>query len=232
MKLIYTLFSCLFTLHSFAVDFVSKGVDDYAEDIPFEAVALVLIAADCGSLLCLEKLLDAFPVLVNALSTCGSTPLYLATEGNHHQCVELLLKKGATNETDYVDTISSEKGFTALYIAAEFGCVESLMLLARAFSKDIDEKSPNGATPLFAASREGHYECVKILLVCGAKKNILCVDEDRDLTPYEIAHYENHQNVAQLIKSYLSKKGKVIRRPQPNRGKKRTRIDVMPNLSE
>lgn len=176
--------------------------DNTIDDLTLlEARILILKSADVGDLSCLKPALDLFPRLVNTQSTCGSTPLYLASESNHVACVNYLIQKGAANETQYTCCYGGKIGFSPLYIAAENGHTESLTLLIKRFPHDINKKSPSGATPLFVAAQNGHLECVKILLNNGADKNINFSDTLGNITPLETAKLNNFEDIINLLKN-------------------------------
>ncbi|KAJ0245401.1 Serine/threonine-protein phosphatase 6 regulatory ankyrin repeat subunit [Hirschfeldia incana] len=61
-------------------------------------LSAVHLAAANGNLSALEILLAAYPELVHAKTVIKETPLFFAVKNNHLECVELLLKCGASSE--------------------------------------------------------------------------------------------------------------------------------------
>lgn len=90
---------------------------------------------------------------------------------------------------------------TQLLFAAENGHVEKLhALLAQ---KDVKVDCPNSAavTALFLAAKEGHEECVKLLLEAGASVDGIGL-ENTALSPLWVATYAGHKNcVDRLVKA-------------------------------
>ena len=60
-------------------------------------------------------------------------------------------------------------------------------------------RTDNGATPLFAASQEGHTKVVEMLLGAGADVNKATTDTGA--TPLYIALRGNHRDVAELLEA-------------------------------
>ncbi|MGO0308224.1 ankyrin repeat domain-containing protein [Endozoicomonas acroporae] len=137
--------------------------------------------------------------LLNATDDGGQTPLQLARQQNHQKVAVLLrdaLQKPA--QTARLDSIipeafdqpcssklpaaqpgtskneTSEVSAQPLHRVAKEGNIESLArLLMTTPDILVNEKNNNGWTPLFAAARYGHAECVKILLTAKGMKIIL-----------------------------------------------------------
>lgn len=119
--------------------------------------ALHLLASQ-GKIDMLEHCL--FLLDVKAKTKLGMSALHLAI-GNP-KMLSLLIGAGVENEAD-------SSGRLALHVASSLGAsyLESAAILCRAFPKDMDEKSQEGATALMLAAKHNHPEMVSLLLGLG-----------------------------------------------------------------
>ena len=112
---------------------------------------------------CLAILVGA-GIKVNVRDEKGITPLLLAAQQGHDQCLDILVKSGA-------DVNRPLKGFTPLHLAAMYGhniCVEQLITEG----VDVEEISQSYRfTPLQLAVRNGCKICTKLLVQAGAGVN-------------------------------------------------------------
>eukprot|EP00520_Triparma_pacifica_P003851 CAMPEP_0118642770 /NCGR_PEP_ID=MMETSP0785-20121206/6011_1 /TAXON_ID=91992 /ORGANISM="Bolidomonas pacifica, Strain CCMP 1866" /LENGTH=480 /DNA_ID=CAMNT_0006534341 /DNA_START=105 /DNA_END=1544 /DNA_ORIENTATION=- len=96
------------------------------------------------------------------------TPLHSACERGHLKIVKLLLKEQKVpNMLSEVDRL----GRTPLYVAAQKGQFDVLNFLCKQTFRrkpDIDARANNQSTPLIAACKNAHLECVKLLVGKGA----------------------------------------------------------------
>ncbi|KAF6264846.1 ankyrin repeat-containing domain protein [Scenedesmus sp. NREL 46B-D3] len=99
----------------------------------------------------------------------GDTALHLACLYGHQQCVELLLREGAT-----ADPVNPEDGTTPLHDAAAGGYAGIVqMLLERAGPGNVGLQDSDGDTPLHNAARGGHLAVVQQLLAAGAAPSVI-----------------------------------------------------------
>ncbi|MGB3694161.1 MAG: ankyrin repeat domain-containing protein [Spirulinaceae cyanobacterium] len=132
---------------------------------------------------------------VNARSNESSTPLHWAMQSRNPETITLLIEKGADFEA--VD----QRGTTPLYWAAAHGAKEAtLILLAKGANVNAEDK--NESTALHAAARLGRTDIVKLLIENGAEVNARMTSGE---TPLNMALKENHQQTANLLKSYGAK---------------------------
>ena len=89
----------------------------------------------------------------------STTPLVLAAQKGHPECVRLLLN---TPEIDVNKANSDDR--TPLSFAAEKGITECVRLLLAAPGIDVNKANKDGSTPLAWAAEKGHTECVRLLL--------------------------------------------------------------------
>lgn len=88
---------------------------------------------------------------------------------------------------------------TPLYLAGEFGNVESLARqLKDPKTQAVIEEFYDGWSPLHASCANGHYPCVKMLLDAGASVSIVTRDNERR-TPLHLAVEFNHPRVVALL---------------------------------
>lgn len=116
----------------------------------FTKVAEILIAADAEC--------------VTATDEDGRTALHVAALHGQHECVTLLLKKGAPANA------SDVKEQTALHHAAIAGNVDAIQALL-AFQSDTEAKDKDGNTVLLCAAKANQREAVYTLLNASANVN-------------------------------------------------------------
>ena len=92
----------------------------------------------------------------------GVPALALAVRGSHRTLIEMLLEAGAR-----VDSVSADRGNTALMDAAAAGDLEVAEELIRA-GADLDVRSKNGQTALILAVGQGSVEIAARLIEAGA----------------------------------------------------------------
>ena len=91
----------------------------------------------------------------------GETPLMVAAERGHRDCVQLLLQRGANARA------STYFGRTVAHCAAECGDKETLLAVLDA-GCPVDAEDDEGMTPLLFAAKGGHEDCMELLLQRGA----------------------------------------------------------------
>lgn len=89
------------------------------------------------------------------------TPLFTAVDGGHAACVRELLKERYR---------WNKESMKLIHTASERGHTEILELLLNVIGRKVQIDVPrfDGATALYLATRNAHYDCVKVLLDAGA----------------------------------------------------------------
>ncbi|XP_055631266.1 transient receptor potential channel pyrexia-like [Toxorhynchites rutilus septentrionalis] len=125
--------------------------------------SLLHCAVRSNSLGCVQ-LLIAEGLSVNMLDQNGSSPIHLAADLGHTQCLQALLESPEADPNMKVQF--KDKETTALHLAADEGNLECITLL---LSKGADSKAKNhrGFTPLHLAARAASVESVEALLRIG-----------------------------------------------------------------
>ncbi len=123
-----------------------------------------------------------------------TTPLKIATQNNHPQVVNLLLRKGAE-----VDKAGSS-GVTALYIAAGNGYYGLVTLLHEHGA--ILNKRGYGVSILYHAASCGRYDVVNFLILHGIDVN---EENTGGSTPLHGAAYGGHDKVVELLLYHRAK---------------------------
>ena len=160
---------------------------------------------------------------VNLQRNDSVSPLMVASQEGHIDCVKLLVQSGAA-----VEVVCSDIGLRPLYMAASNGHIEVVQflikqhavvnacnndgqscLLTAAFNghtdvvcalvsagADVNLQRNDGASPLMAASQNGHIDCVKLLVQSGAEVG---VRDSRGATPLYRAAKNGHIEVLQFL---------------------------------
>ena len=101
----------------------------------------------------------------NIGARAGTHPLYIAAENNHSDVVRALLEvvdpRGATWNS-----------YSPLHVAADAGSTASLEVLVEDGRLSVNDRTVNGTTPLFLATRRGQLDVVEKLLEHGANASI------------------------------------------------------------
>ncbi|XP_030345975.1 ankyrin repeat and SOCS box protein 3 [Strigops habroptila] len=198
--------------------------DDYVNSKTFEGMSALHLAARRGSLESIRVLLEA-GADPNDITTERTTPLFLAVENGHAGTVTFLLQHGANVQgphslsgwnslhqaslqecTDIMQMLlekggdkecKDDFGITPLFVAAQYGKLESLRLLI-SHGADVNCQAKDRATPLLIAAQEGHLGCVELLLANGADPNLYC-NEDNWQLPIHAAAEMGHDKILELL---------------------------------
>ncbi|GIY50385.1 histone-lysine N-methyltransferase EHMT2 [Caerostris extrusa] len=123
------------------------------------------ISARNGSLEILKILMSSRNADVNSLDDGGWTPIVWASEHQHCDVVQYLLKRGAN------PNIKDNEGNIGLHWAAYSGSAD-ICSLCLDYGCDINAINEIGDTPLHIAARRDHHPCVTLLLSRGADVQI------------------------------------------------------------
>ncbi len=102
---------------------------------------------------------------MHLLQTSGATPLFIASQNGHVECVRVLLSNGAAINQAMVGCGWGSVACTApTPLGRQFVCCGALS--ERFWCESVLQT--DGAAPLFIASQKGHVDCVLALLGGGA----------------------------------------------------------------
>ena len=141
----------------------------------------------------------------NTKNVFGYTPLHLACRNGHIECVDLIIK---TSTVD-IHTSRTKSYQTALHLACEHGRknVTEYLLTRAKCNPNIQDFCRN--TPLHVASRNGHPDCVKLIveqstvrvdpdLMNESKETALfiaCEKGHKDIVEYLLTHAKCNPNI-------------------------------------
>ncbi|KAL6714181.1 hypothetical protein ACLMJK_008676 [Lecanora helva] len=152
----------------------------------------IVRAAQAGSVVEVEQLLDQRADINARHSQSGRNALLVAAHCGNVEVVQLLLRYGAlVNEQD----LSS---FSALHLASLRGHVDVVECLLQE-NADVDIKGPDDRTPLRVAAEKGEVEVAEVLLRKQAKVNL----RDRgQMTPLHVAAKHGDGSIVALLVSH------------------------------
>ena len=154
----------------------------------------VFEAAATGQTARLTGLIRKDPLLANAYSTDGFTPLGFAVFFGQREIVEALLSLGAE-----VNAPSRESMKVTPLASAAAASQTDIARLLIAHGADVNARAASGHIPLHEASANGNVELVKLLIEKGAK---IDARTDDGKTPLDFAvEYKRPEVIALLEKS-------------------------------
>lgn len=170
----------LITLHEAGGD-IEDGYNEYTP----------LFVASMKGQLEVVKYLITQGANIDKLSSDQSNPTYVAAQEGHHLIVRELLAHNSNPNPPFLG------GYTSTYIAAQnnhHAVLRELCVYPHKFR--VNDLSPDGSTPLYAASQNGHLECVKILLDYGADPKIAY---SFGYTPLYVAAQKDRLDIVKLL---------------------------------
>ncbi|KAK1793626.1 hypothetical protein P4O66_012002, partial [Electrophorus voltai] len=132
-----------------------------------------------------KLLLTVFMVCVQN----GLSPLHMATQGDHLNCVQLLLHHDVP-----VDDVTNDY-LTALHVAAHCGHYKVAKVIVDKKANP-NAKALNGFTPLHIACKKNRVKLMELLLKHGA--SLQAVTES-GLTPIHVAAFMGHENIVKQL---------------------------------
>ncbi|XP_076097818.1 uncharacterized protein LOC143067990 isoform X1 [Mytilus galloprovincialis] len=150
-------------------------------------------AARCGNLEIVKMLLEKGAKVDQACKD-GRTPLYKAAWKNKYEVVEVLLSNNAD------PNLWSIYFGTPLYRAAKERHVETVKMLLENIKTNVNIRSKDGETALFAAAKFGYRDVIKMLVAKGADMNIT---NDDGKTPIKAAQEMEHLKTVELLNEKL-----------------------------
>ena len=140
--------------------FLDHGADIDGRDDSFQRRTALGHACD-GDHRAIAALLLRGGADVNVKDGKNETPLIMAATRGHDEIIKLLLKE---KELDINAALDPDRPWTALHAAAWNNRPSSLRLLLEG-GADVRVYDFEAGTPLEAASKKGHQECIKLLEV-------------------------------------------------------------------
>lgn len=175
------------------LEYNSKAINKTAY---YLCVSLLFIASAYGQQNLVEKILKEEKMLNPNLQTYKfSSPLYIASQQGHADCVRLLFSHPDVNVN-----LRSSTGASPLYIASQQGHTDCVRLLVSHPDVNVNLQTKIGATPLFIASEKGHTDCVR-LLVSHPDVNVN-LQSNTGSTPLFIASQQGHTDCVKLLVSH------------------------------
>ena len=179
-------------------------------------------ASKWGHLEVVEMLLADGSVDINSRDAQGETAIYRAARNGHAEVVRLLVARGGDanlpeaqgvhpiyvaaekNRSDVVRVLlevvdprrATWKGFSPLHVAADTGSTASLEVLLEDGRLSVNDRSANGATPLYYAAQYGGRGTVGMLLRYGADPSLA---QNEGFTPLYVAAQRNHGDIVRLL---------------------------------
>ena len=104
------------------------------------------------------------------------TPLHVAAQAGHTDCIRILLQYGAQAETVYAEHAEQSVPLaSALHSAATTGNADALkMILDASGTSMVNAVDSFERTPLHLAASSGHAECVEVRLITHHLLHITC----------------------------------------------------------
>ncbi|KAJ8401902.1 hypothetical protein AAFF_G00374830 [Aldrovandia affinis] len=177
------------------MEFSSSSVFDQHKDSAEEVdLNVVYQAAANGDVNTLTAVIREDPSILECCDGEGSTPLMHAVSGRQVDTVKLLLKMGASINTQ------DACGRTSLSLATYLGWLEGCVCLLRNGAKqNIPDK--NGRLPLHAATAETDLRLMAVLL----QQSTLCEINHQDNEGMTALHWASFHNRPQHVQALLQK---------------------------
>ncbi|XP_031434021.1 ankyrin repeat domain-containing protein 55 [Clupea harengus] len=177
------------------MEFTSSSVFDQQKDSTDEIdLSVVFQAAASGDVNTLTATIREDPSILECCDGEGSTPLMHAVSGRQVDTVKLLLKMGASINTQ------DACGRTSLSLATYLGWLEGCVCLLRNGAKqNIPDK--NGRLPLHAATAEIDFRLMAVLL----QQSTLCEINHQDNEGMTTLHWASFHNRPDHVQALLQK---------------------------
>ncbi|XP_073291731.1 putative E3 ubiquitin-protein ligase XBAT31 [Primulina huaijiensis] len=165
----------------------------------------LMLAAMCGNISCVKKLIEAGANILMFDSRSGRTCLHYAAYYGHSGCLQAILSAASTSPVaaswgySRFVSIRDRKGATPLHLAArqrQPECVHILLDNGALVSASTGGYGFAGSNPLHFAARGGSLDCIRELLAWGADR----IQRDASgRIPYTIALRHHHEASAALL---------------------------------
>eukprot|EP00039_Didymoeca_costata_P012792 m.185833 g.185833 ORF g.185833 m.185833 type:complete len:1038 (+) comp15584_c0_seq3:475-3588(+) len=159
------------------VDLLKRHLKDRSQDyinaVDEDGCTALHVAAENGSVECLQLLLEASPECAwkQANDSCaGSMPVHLAVRKNRKECVEILM------QLPYMGEATDSERHTAMHLASLFGYTECLLSILKLDPRSARLKDKGGHTPLHFSAALNLLECTQLLLIYSTYKNEVVFD--------------------------------------------------------
>ncbi len=133
---------------------------------------------------------------VNTLDRRGFTPVYLASENNREEVVDVLIAhKGKVN-------LAADDGWSPLHVAADKGGCQIVKKLVTAGADIAATKKGGCWIPLHAAAEKGHADIIEVLVTEARKSGVIDYVNTFDhqgFTPLHWAAKNMHKEVARTL---------------------------------
>ncbi|XP_072044467.1 LOW QUALITY PROTEIN: uncharacterized protein [Amphiura filiformis] len=155
----------------------------------------VCLAAEAGSVGCLEVLIDQAMLDPTVADDAGMTPLHLAAEAGHLNCTHWLVRRASCS----LNVQRKRDGATPMHLAAAKGRCPIIQWALNRELSCVDELDYFGRTPVHYAAEEGHITALKTF--AKFLKVDLCAKDFLGRTPSQLADRRGHLGCVRYLDS-------------------------------
>ena len=137
----------------------------------------------------------------NIQEVCGNSPLHIVSRNGDLQCVKLVIE---TSTVRVDPNLTNRRKQTALFLACDYGHQNIAEYLLTKVECNPNVQDIHGNTPLHIASRNGHLQCMKLIIEAGTVRVDPNLTNKNNQTALHLASENGHRNITEYLLTHTT----------------------------